>query len=199
MLGKIEGGRRGWQRMRWLDGIMTQWTWVWASSGSWWWPGRPGVLQSMGSQRVGHDWVNWLGEIRRWGSKGWKFQLCRRVSSTDLMYNLVTVVNTTMHVLVTQPCPTLRDPMDCGLPGSSVHGVLPRRILPWITIPFCRQSLLHLQSSQPRNWTQVSCIAGRFFTIWVIITVYKLCTWPVLRELILNALTVDTHKVVTVE
>ena len=42
---------------------LTQWTWVWASSGSWWWTGKPGVLQSMGSQRVGHDWLselNWL-------------------------------------------------------------------------------------------------------------------------------------------
>ena len=57
MLGKIEGGRRrGWQRMRWLDGI-TDWTWVWASSGSWWWTERPGALWFMGSQRVGHDWA----------------------------------------------------------------------------------------------------------------------------------------------
>ena len=40
----------------------TRWTWVWASSGSWWWTGKPGVLQSMGSERVGHDWateLNW--------------------------------------------------------------------------------------------------------------------------------------------
>ena len=40
----------------------TQWVWVWVNSGSWWWTGKPGVLQSMGSQRVGHDWVtelNW--------------------------------------------------------------------------------------------------------------------------------------------
>ena len=63
MLGKIEGmRRRGWQRMRWLDGITTQWTWVWSSSGSCQWTGKPGVLKSMGSQRVGHDWVtelNW--------------------------------------------------------------------------------------------------------------------------------------------
>ena len=61
-LGKIEGRRRGWQRMKWLDGIQTQWTWVWTSSGSWWWTGKPGVLQSMRSQWVGHDWVtelNW--------------------------------------------------------------------------------------------------------------------------------------------
>ena len=57
-LGKFEGGRRrGRQRMRW-DGWMaslTRWTWVRASSGSWWWAGRAGVLQSMGLQRVGHD------------------------------------------------------------------------------------------------------------------------------------------------
>ena len=63
ILGKIEGRRRrGWQRMRWLDGITDSWTWVWMNSGSWWWTGRPGVLQSMGLQRVGHNWVtelNW--------------------------------------------------------------------------------------------------------------------------------------------
>ena len=63
MLGKIEGGRRrGWQRMRWLDGITNSWTWVWVNSGSWWWTGRPGMLQFMGPQRVGHNWVtelNW--------------------------------------------------------------------------------------------------------------------------------------------
>ena len=51
-----EGDERGW------DGWMaspTQWTWVWVNSGSWWWTGRPGVPQSMGSQRVGHDLSDW--------------------------------------------------------------------------------------------------------------------------------------------
>ena len=66
MLGKIEGKRRrGRQRMRWLDGI-TQWTWVWVDSGSWWWTGRPGVLWFMGSHRVRHDWsteLNWYWPI----------------------------------------------------------------------------------------------------------------------------------------
>ena len=57
--GKIEGRRRrGWQRMRWLDGITDSWTWVWVSSRSWWWTGRPGVLQSMGLQ----SWT-WLSEL----------------------------------------------------------------------------------------------------------------------------------------
>ena len=63
MLGKIKGGRRrGQQRMRWLDGIMPRWTWVWAGFRSWWWTGKPDVLQSMGLQRVRRDWVtelNW--------------------------------------------------------------------------------------------------------------------------------------------
>ena len=55
-----EGDSRGW------DGWMaspTQWTLVWVSSGSWWWTGRPGMLQSMGLQRVGHNWeteLNWI-------------------------------------------------------------------------------------------------------------------------------------------
>ena len=58
MLGKIEGRRRrGWQRMRWLDGITDSMDIVWVSSRSWWWTGKPGVLQSMGSPRVGHDLV----------------------------------------------------------------------------------------------------------------------------------------------
>ena len=41
----------------------TQWTWVWVGSGSWWWTGRPGVPQSMGLQRVGHDWATELTEL----------------------------------------------------------------------------------------------------------------------------------------
>ena len=64
MLGGIGGRRRrGWQRMRWLDGITDSIDlWVWVNSWSWWWTGRPGVLWFMGSQRVGHDWateLNW--------------------------------------------------------------------------------------------------------------------------------------------
>ena len=58
MLGKIEGRRRrGQQRMRWLDSITNSMDMSLSNSRSWWWTGRPGVLQSMGSQRVGHDWA----------------------------------------------------------------------------------------------------------------------------------------------
>ena len=55
-----EGDDRGWDG--WMA-LPTQLTWVWVGSGSWWWTGKPGVLQSMGSQRVGHDWateLNWI-------------------------------------------------------------------------------------------------------------------------------------------
>ena len=50
------------QSMIW-DGSPTQWTWVWVNSRSWWWTGRPGVPQSMGSQRVGHDWATELNSF----------------------------------------------------------------------------------------------------------------------------------------
>ena len=61
MLGKIEGGRRrGQQRMRFLDASLTQWTWTWVNSGSWWWTGKPGVLQSLGHKESGTtEWLNW--------------------------------------------------------------------------------------------------------------------------------------------
>ena len=61
-----EGDDRGW------DGWMaspTRRTWVWVNSGSWWWTGRPGVLQFMGLQRVGHDWateLNWTKLVNLW-------------------------------------------------------------------------------------------------------------------------------------
>ena len=61
---------------------------------------------------------------------------------------------------VTQSCPTLCDLVDCSLPGSSVHGIFQARVLEWVAISFSRGS------SQPRDRTQVSCIAGRHFTLW---------------------------------
>ena len=58
----------------------------------------------------------------------------------------------------TQSCLTLCEPMDCNMSGSSVHGIFQARILEQVAISFSRGS------SWPRNWTQVFCIAGRFFT-----------------------------------
>ena len=62
-----------------------------------------------------------------------------------------------MHAKSLQSCLTLCDPMDCSLPASSVHGILQARILEWVAISFSR-------GSQSRDPTQVSHIAGRFFT-----------------------------------
>ena len=73
MLGKIEGRRRrGWQRMRWLDGIIDPVDWVWVNSGSWWWTGRPGMLQSMGSQKAGARLSDWT-EMETDTSPSFKF------------------------------------------------------------------------------------------------------------------------------
>ena len=60
---------------------------------------------------------------------------------------------------VAQSCPTLYDPMDCSPPGSAIHGILQARVLEWVAIPFSRGS------SQPRDQTQVSRIAGRGFNL----------------------------------
>ena len=65
--------------------------------------------------------------------------------------------NQAVLCVYTQLCLTRCDPMVCSLSGSSVHGILQARILEWVAISFSRGS------SWPRNQTQVSCIAGRFF------------------------------------
>ena len=71
------------------------------------------------------------------------------------------------------------DPMDCSLPGSSVHGILLARILEWFVISFSKGS------SQPRTWTLVSCITGRFFTSWAmrILTEHFLQGWTTADKL----------------
>ena len=58
-----EGDDRGWDG--WMASL-TWWTWVWVNSRSWWWTGRPGVLQFMGSQKVGHDWATELNWTSCW-------------------------------------------------------------------------------------------------------------------------------------
>ena len=77
---EVEGGNRGW------DGWMaspTQWTWVWVNSGSWWWTGRPCVLQSMGLQRVRQDWATELN----WTE--WKFQTAQCIVQTLLRNRII--------------------------------------------------------------------------------------------------------------
>jgi len=114
MLGKIEGRRRrGWQRMRWLDGINTWWTRIWASSDRWWRTGKPNMLQSMGLQRVRHKWAN---EQKQW-------LVCVVVCQKPIQHYKVVQERKWKKVLVAQSGPTLCNSMDCSLPASSIHGI----------------------------------------------------------------------------
>ena len=119
MMGKTEGRkRRWWQSIRW--GWMaspTQWSWVWANSGRLWRIGKPGVLQSMGSQRVGHDWVT--EQVTA---------MCVLFCPTFLNGSLCLGCLISLYSgfvgcawLVSQLCPTLYNFMNYNLPGSSVH------------------------------------------------------------------------------
>ena len=154
------------------------------------WMEEPGRLQSMGSRRVRHDWTTLLSLFtfmhwrRKWQptlvflpgeSQGrWSLVGCHLWGHTELdtteatqrLQVSLTLKLTTLPwwccwhmtccVYVTQLCPTLCDPMGCSLPGSSVHRILQARILETVAISFSRGS------SQPRDQTQVSCIAGSF-------------------------------------
>ena len=103
------------------------------------WTEDPGGLLYMELQRVGHDWETKHSRDHSWLYFPWQ--------NTEVLYGEKSEV--------AQSCPTLCDPMDCSLPGSSIHGIFQARILQWVAISFSRRS------SQPRNWTQVFCIAGR--------------------------------------
>ena len=72
----------------------------------------------------------------------------------------VSGTNIVLWTKLLQLCPTLYDPMDCGPPVSTVHGIPQARILEWVAIPFSRGSSL------PRDWTLISGSVGRQFTVW---------------------------------
>ena len=108
------------------------------------WTEEPAGLQSIGLQRVGHDWSD-LARIYINYVKALKINKSRQTLKANM--------------LVAQSCLILCNPMDCSPPGSSVQGILQARILEWVAMPFSRQSCW------PRDRTWVSYIAGRFFTI----------------------------------
>ena len=81
------------------------------------------------------------------------------IITTIVIYSTI-IIYWKVKVLVTQSCPTFHDFMDYSPPGSHMHGILQAGILEWIAIPFS------WGSSWPRDQTCVSCIAGRFFTVW---------------------------------
>ena len=102
---KIEGRRRrGQRRMSGCMASLTWWTWIWVNSRRWWWTGRPGMLQSMGLQRVGHDWATELIYLPIY-CLSLKFSvLCLSISllSIDLSSMYLSI-----YCLVAKMCPTL--------------------------------------------------------------------------------------------
>ena len=158
---------------------LTWWPWVWASSGRWWWAGKPGVLQPVGSQRVRHDWteMNWSHflaylpwlepTVQMLNRSGENRHPCLvpdlrgkafRFSPLSIMLAVGFPWKWKVKMLIMSsslwPHGLYRPP------GSSVHGILQARILEWVAISFSRESFW------PGNQTWVSCIAGGFFTIW---------------------------------
>ena len=108
-----------------------------------------------------HLFLTWVCHYPTYTQAKLRFSCCP--SSWYLHLLLVCVcVCVCVCVWVAQACLTLCDPMNCSLPGFPVHGILQARILEWTAIPFSRGS------SRPRDRTLVSCIAGRFFTVWAI-------------------------------
>ena len=145
------------------DGWMaspTWWTRVWVNSGSWWWTGRPGVLQFMESQRVGHDWateLNWpnnynlnirkinIGVTRRTWRETSKnsltvcFQICvsilNRMFSNCCFLEVSYIENCWVSPENSLIRVQLCNPMDCSPPGSSVYGIFQARILGRLPFP----------------------------------------------------------------
>ena len=91
---------------------------------------------------------------------GKKWKAFFPLKPTSLFCILIMVVLTHIYSKVAQSCPSLCNPVDCSPPGSSIHGILQARILEWVAISFSKGS------SPPRDWTQVSCTAGRRFNLW---------------------------------
>ena len=97
-----------------------------------------------------------IGEGCNWFSKEEE-----AAESFQAKFNILSFVSLESESEVAQSCPTLCDPVDCTLPGSSIHGILQAVIPEWVAISFSRGS------SRPRNQTWVSRIGGRRFNLWV--------------------------------
>ena len=126
MLGKFdsrgEGDDRGW------DGWMvspTQWTWVWASSGRWWWTGKPGVLQSVGLQRVGHNWATENQQVMGRAGIHWEI-------STDIYTLLYTKEITNKNMLCSTGNSTQYSVM--AYMGKNLKQSRYRYVYNWITL-----------------------------------------------------------------
>ena len=95
------------------------------------------------------------------------WEICVQVRKQQLKPDMKQCVCVLSRSVVSDSC----DPTDCSLPGSSVHGILQARTLEWVAVSFCRGS------SQPRNQTWVSYIAGRLFTNWATKEAHEMMDW----------------------
>ena len=155
------------QKSFWVEAEVTLLPGIWFSSHCW-------------SLIFLPDQLPVLREIIKWGSSGresgtrgkhklpkltqeevecWNRTITSKEFESVIKYNVYICICAWAKSL--QSSPILHDPMDCSMPGSSVHWILQIRIQEWVAMPSYRGS------SQPRNWTWISCIWGRIFTISV--------------------------------
>ena len=120
------------------------------------WTEEPGGLQSMGSQRVRHNWTTKCTAQHEANYRYQYISTLNTVKDISLMrFHHMFIVCVCVH---TQSCPTLCNTMDCSPPDSSVHGIFQARILKWVSISSSRGSF------QPWTQTHVFSIASRFLT-----------------------------------
>ena len=157
-----EGDNRRWDS--WMASP-TPWTWVWVNSRSRWWTGRPGVLRFMGSQSQTwlSDWTGTGISLLRFSVPSrfnlypfllhclicwyivvhssflWSLYCCGIGGNFSICIAGFIFLDLLSFFLMcmsfAQSYPTLRNPMDCSPPGSSVHGILQARVLEWVAIP----------------------------------------------------------------
>ena len=149
---RLKAGREGDNRV--WDGWMaspTQWAWVWINSRSCDGQGGLACCGPWGCKESDlTEQLNWTPQ------PGLRISFKADMQRKTLFGGRETLILT--MCLVTQLCPILCDLMDCCPPGFSIHGISQERILEWVSIYYSREF------SQPRDWTWVSCLAGRVFT-----------------------------------
>ena len=114
----------------------------------------------------------------------WNLLMCPRQRNGFITFYPCKDLDTTERLIWSDSCESVScsvlsnslHPINYSQLGSSVYGILQARILEWVTIPFSRRP------SRPKDWTQVSCIVGRFFTIWTTREVLHLYNTTICKE-----------------